>query len=100
MLDASEKDRWMGGWVNSVFNSDSYVMPGDVVSCCHIYFNSAGRSVQVQNGEAPGFKPDRAKAPLAGGDEACTFASSEHASVTSTHHWVRSINIKSQVPLH
>lgn len=103
MLNASEKDRWMDGWVHSGFNSDSHVMPGNMVSCCHIYFNTAGfRQVcpGSKDGEATGFKPDRAKASLARRDEAHTCANSKHASVTSTHHWVRSIHVKSQVALH
>lgn len=96
-MQVKQLNRWMDGWINPVFNSDSYLMLGSVISSGHIQLNTAGfRQVCAgsKDGESTGFKPEKAKACLAWGDDACERTDAERASVTSTLHWVRSINIK------
>lgn len=71
-----------------------------VISCTQIWLNT-GASSQVcpgsKDSRATGFEPERSQQ----GQSPCGLrrvcASTERASVTFTHHRVKSINIKSQV---
>lgn len=59
-MQVKQLDRWIDGWINSVFNCDSYLMLGSVISFGHIQLNTAGiRQVcpGSKDGESTGFKP-------------------------------------------
>lgn len=64
---------------------------GGVISCGHIWLITA-RSVQgSKDAEATGFRPVKAEARLASGDD----ADAEYAGEMSTYYWVGVTNTKS-----